>query len=74
MVEYMKYGFVDYLNNAWPDAHVDTYNHFNEQVEKREAKQPALGTMAFDELEFYRDQRHKMFIQLVEINSKGAKW
>jgi hypothetical protein len=71
--DFMRYGFVDYRGNAWPNAHVDTYNRYNEQVFKRAYKETKRGTMAFDEMEFYRDQRHKMFVQIVDINSKGAK-
>jgi len=67
MAELMQYGFTDYRGNTWGNASVDTYNRFNEQVFKREKLNPVRGTMAFDELEFYRDQRHKCFEQLAEI-------
>jgi len=60
----MPYGFTDYRDNTWSNASVDTYNRFNEQAEKRERLNPARGSLTHDELEFYRDQRHKNFIQL----------
>ena len=64
----LNYGFIDYNGNSWSNASVDTYNKFNEQVVKREKNLPLpVGSLALKELEFYRDQRHKTFIQLCEI-------
>ena len=67
---YMQYGFVDYLGNVWSDNQVDTYNRYNAQVFKREAVPHDKGSLHCKELEFYKDQRHKQFIQTVDINSK----
>ena len=63
----LEYGFIDYRGNSWPNSCVDTYNRHNEQVEKRERLNPARGSMVFDELEFYRDARHKCFASLTDI-------
>jgi len=64
----MQYGFIDFNLNVWPDASVNTYNRFNEQVAKRD-KLPAndKSSLAYKELEFYKNQRHKTFVQLMEI-------
>ena len=59
-------GFIDLNDLEWSQTSIDTYNRFNEQVEKREAlNNPSVQSK--QELEFYRDQRHKTFIQLVEL-------
>jgi hypothetical protein len=59
------------MGNTWIDCHVDNYNRFNEQVEKRERmyKDAVRGSECFNELEFYKDQRHKCFVQLMDINN-----
>ncbi|MEI6423718.1 MAG: hypothetical protein WCP55_15985 [Lentisphaerota bacterium] len=67
----MDYGFIDYNGNAWSNASVDTYNLIDAEVSKRLKLNPAYGSLARTELEFYLDQRHKTFVQLSEIN--GAK-
>lgn len=70
----IPYGFVDYFGHAWGDSSVDTYNRACEEVSKRERmyKNPERGSECFSDLEFYKDQRHKTFVQLVEIN-QGVK-
>ena len=65
----IEYGFKDYLGNIWPNNFVDIYNQFNEQVVKRDL--PNLCAQSRAELEFYKDQRHKQFIQLCEIASES---
>ena len=69
----MLYGFVDYKNNVWSDNQVDTYNRFNEQVAKREKIPCERGSLSHKELVFYKDQRHKQFQQIVDINSNLIK-
>ena len=61
----MQYGFIDYLGRKWPDSFVDTYNRYDAEVIKRD--KPNLCAESKAELEFYRDQRHKQFIQLSEL-------
>lgn len=69
----LNYGFIDYNGNAWSNSSVDTYNRFNEQVVKREKKLPLpANSLAFKELEFYRDQRHKTFTLLCDIAKEKA--
>lgn len=69
----MEYGFVDYNGNQWSNNAVDTYNRFNAEVAKRDTVHfKSLDSLAFKELEFYKDQRHKNFVQLMEIAS-GVK-
>ena len=65
----LNYGFKDYLGNTWHNNFVDTYNMFNAQVVKRDL--PNLCAQSKAELEFYKDQRHKHFIQLCEIASES---
>jgi len=65
----INYGFKDYQTNARNDSSVDTYNRFNDEVIKRDKNN--LNLMAKQELEFYKDQRHKQFIQLCEINNEN---
>lgn len=66
----MEYGFVDYNSNQWSDVSVDTYNRFNAEVAKRDhLPYDDRNSLSFKELEFYKNQRHKNFIQLMEIAS-----
>ncbi len=66
----MEYGFVDYNGSQWSNVSVDTYNRFNEQVAKRDnLPYNDRSSLAFKELEFYKNQRHKNFVQLMEIAS-----
>lgn len=69
MNEPMEYGFVDWNGNKWSNSAVDTYNRFNDEVAKRD-KLPYddRTSLAFKELEFYKDQRHKTFVQLMEVS------
>lgn len=67
----INYGFKDYQNNIWNDSSVDTYNRFNDEVIKRDKNN--LSHMAKQELEFYKDQRHKQFIQLCELNNENNR-
>jgi hypothetical protein len=62
----LKYGFKDYLGNTWSNNFVGTYNQFNKQVVKRDLLN--LCDQSKAELEFYKDQRHKQFIQLCELS------
>lgn len=59
--------FTDYLGHTWTPSLIATYNRFDEQVSKRERQNPPPGSEAHKELEFYRNQRHKQFIQCSEI-------
>lgn len=59
--------FTDYRGSNWSQTMADTYNRFDAEVEKREKKEPPRGSQAWHELEFYRDQRHKTFVQLADI-------
>jgi hypothetical protein len=61
--------FIDLNGSKWSQSSIDTYNRFNEQVEKRE-KLNNPSEQSKQELEFYRDQRHKTFIQLAEIEKQ----
>lgn len=62
-------GFIDFNGLQWTQASIDTYNRFNEQVEKREIlNNPSAQSK--QELEFYKDQRHKTFLQLSEIEKQ----
>lgn len=69
----LNYGFVDYRGNKWSKNMIDTYNRFNEQVEKRETQNVKNGSLAHKELEFYKDQRNKQFKILCEIASVSFK-
>jgi len=63
----MKYGFIDYTSKKWHNSSVDTYNRACEEVIKRELHKTIAGSLAHHELEFFKDQQHKTFIQLSEI-------
>jgi hypothetical protein len=60
----LVYGFVDYNGNAWSDNLVDTYNRYNEDVNKRLSMNfdhYPKGSLCRKELEFYKNQRHEFF-------------
>jgi hypothetical protein len=59
--------FTDYRGSPWSQTMADTYNRFDAEVEKREKKEPPRGSLTWQELEFYRDQRHKTFVMLADI-------
>ena len=63
----MNYGFVDYKGIAWHNSSVDTYNRFDAEVVKRDKPDMVKGSLAHKELEHYKDQRHKVFVQLGEL-------
>jgi len=63
----MEYGFIYYTGRKWHNSSVDTYNRACGEVIKREVNKPISGSLAHKELEFYKDQKHKTFIQLSEI-------
>ena len=67
----MEHGFKDYNGNVWSNASVDTYNRFNIEVEKRDKLHcDDRNSLAFKELEHYKDQRHKTFVQLMELGDQ----
>ena len=70
----INYPFTDYNGNSWSESLVDTYNRYCHEVETRETRKLERDSLAWKELEFYRDQRHKQFIQCCEIASmRGSK-
>jgi hypothetical protein len=66
----LAYGFVDYNGNVWSDNLVDTYNRYNDEVNKRlnmNFDHYPLGSLCRKELEFYKDQRHAFFRFTVDL-------
>jgi len=74
MNEKIEYGFVDFNGNKWSNNSVDTYNRFNAEVAKRDnLPYNDRSSLAFKELEFYKNQRHKNFVQLMEIAAEKMR-
>ena len=74
MNEKIEYGFVDFNGNQWSNVSVDTYNRFNAEVAKRDnLPYDDRSSLAFKELEFYKDQRHKNFVQLMDITANKIR-
>lgn len=67
-----SYGFVDFNGNQWCNAWVDTYNRFTHDINKSAGIEVKSGSLTQKERDFYLDQRHKTFVQLLSICSMGA--
>ena len=62
-----EYGFTDYTGKQWCDSFVDTYNRFNEMLNKYVGQDIETGSLTDMEVERIKDQRHKNFVQFTQI-------
>ncbi len=66
-----EYGFIDMHGHKWCNAWVDTYNRFTDKVNKSAGVELHAGSLAANEREFYLDQRHKTFVQFINIKRES---
>jgi hypothetical protein len=62
--------FIDLNGNEWLDILIEIYNRFDAEVAKREVRPYEFGSLGWQELEFYRNQRHKQFVQNCNIAAR----
>ena len=63
----IPYGFTDFNGGIWCSAWVDTYNRFTHDINKSAGFPVAIDSLTQKERDFYLDQRHKTFVQYMEI-------
>lgn len=66
----IPYGTVDFEGNKWPDAWVDQYNNLSKKINELLAKKAPKGSLTDISVNFYLDQRHRVFVQFLEICRK----
>ena len=70
----INYGFEDMNGNIWPNSWVDSYNRFNEILEKyKKIPENELSPLTRNEMNFYLDQRHKLFVMFLDIFENERK-
>ena len=66
--DHIEYNFKDFNGNTWCDSWVDSYNHFNDILKKFQSiPDSELSPLTKKEINFYLDQRHKIFTLHVEL-------
>lgn len=64
----MQYGFQAFQGMVWCNQWVDTYNRYTKLIDQQERKDPLKrGALCNQEIEFYKDQRHRHFVQCMSI-------
>ena len=66
----MEYGFEDFNGNSWCNSWVDSYNLYNELINRHAGREIKTGSETHSCIEFHKDQRHKHFVSILEICSK----
>ena len=62
----IPYGFTDMRGNQWCNAWVDSYNALSEIIE-------TTSPHNTDKINFYLDQRHKLFVMYLDLSAGGAE-
>lgn len=68
--QYIEYGFKDFQGGYWCAAWVDTYNRLTDDINKSANIEIESGSLTHKEREFLLDQRHKNFVQFMELAKK----
>lgn len=68
----MEKGFKDFLGNIWTDSEVSLYNSYTALINQNAGKVITMGSERHNEIEYYRDGRHKLF-QMVHLMRKDGK-
>jgi len=63
----IEYGFKDYAGNTWYDLWVDSYNEFTHLINRSAGIEIKSDSLTQQERDFYLDQRHKTYVQFVDI-------
>jgi hypothetical protein len=67
----MEYGFIGVWGKAWCNAWVDTYNQYTREIVQRESRYTEKsGSLAKDEIEQLKDNRHKFFVMCCDMSKE----
>ena len=70
----INYGFEDINGNIWPNSWVDSYNQLGEKLKKYQGiKESELSPLTRNEMNFYLDQRHRLFVMFLDIFKNERK-
>ena len=67
----IEYGFKDMDGNIWCDSWVDSYNELTRLVNKSAGIEICSGLLV-NERDFYLNQRHKLYVQFLDIKRNGV--